>query len=350
MVKNMECVIIRRTGVVLFKRCQYCNLRARDCFGLSFFVVCAAIIILLGTIFYISDIPALVLDLMILITFLVALLAYLASKETNEIVLNNYQLKKLNMELHKAEEIAEQKAKDLEKSNEEQTKINQIKNEFFGIVNHELKEPISAIISGMEVLRAHGLDKFNETQIKILNIIDTSGKDMIHLINNLLELSRIESGKIEIYPEFFPLINLMEEVILSLTPEAEKKQIKINRNIDKFTSIVYADPQKLKQILYNLIDNSIKYTSENGTINIDAASSDNNTRITVRDSGIGIKKENLNDIFFKFTKHAPGYKGIGLGLYIAKSFVEAHNGTIEVESEYGKGSTFTIFLPKANVG
>jgi signal transduction histidine kinase len=346
MVRNMECMLVRYTGATPFKRCQYCNRRVQDCFGLLFFVISVSIIGLLTTTFFISDIPILILDIIILVDLLVILLAFLASKETNEIVLNNYQLKKLTMELQKAEDTAERKTVDLQKSNEEQIKINQMKNEFIGIINHELKEPVAAIISGMEIFKAHGVDKLNESQIKMLDIIDKSGRDMIHLINNLLELSKIDSGKIEVYPEFFPLINLIDEVVLSIKPEADKKNIRIDRKIDKSTSIIYADPQKLKQILYNLVDNSVKYTPKNGTINIDAASSDDSIKLEIRDSGLGIKKEHLIDIFSKFAKHSPGYEGTGLGLYIVKSFIEAHNGTIEVESEYGKGTTFRIFLPQ----
>jgi signal transduction histidine kinase len=180
----------------------------------------------------------------------------------------------------------------------------------------------------------------------MLDIIDKSGKDMIHLINNLLDLSKIDSGKIELYPEFFPLVNLIEEVIMSVKPEAEKKKISLNKKIDDPSSIIYADPQKLKQVVYNLLDNSIKYTPENGKINLSAASSGDTVKIEVRDSGIGIKKDRLADIFAKFARHSPGYEGTGLGLYIVRSFVEAHNGKIEVESEYGKGSTFKIYLPK----
>jgi len=111
---------------------------------------------------------------------------------------------------------------------------------------------------------------------------------------------------------------------------------------------IYADPQKIKQVIYNLIDNAIKYTPERGSVDISIKELENNIRIEVKDTGIGIKKENLNTIFNKFTKHVPGYKGTGLGLYIAKSFIEAHNGRIEVESELGKGATFRILLPKAS--
>jgi len=298
--------------------------------------------------FFISDLPAIVLDIMIVIILLVVLMAYLASKETNEVILNNVLLARLNKELNEAEKQATLKAIELQKSNEEQIKINQIKNEFIGIINHELKEPVTAVISGMDIFKAHGISKLNESQLKILNIIEKSGQDMLRLTNNLIELSKIESGKIEIYPEFSPIFNLIEEVLLSLKPEAEKKKIRITTKLDDPTATIYADPQKLKQILFNLIDNSIKYTPEKGSLNIEVRSSADNIMIEVKDTGLGIKKENLDTLFNKFTKHVPGYKGTGLGLYISKSFVEAHNGRVEVESEYGKGTAFRVFLPKVS--
>jgi signal transduction histidine kinase len=344
----INCFLVKRTGIKPFKRCQYCEMQMQECFGIQFFVIGSAILALLTTVFFISDLPALVFDIMILIILLVALLAYLASQEINQTILNNVLLKRINKELKEAEKQATLKAVELQKSNEEQIKINQMKNEFLGIINHELKEPITAVISGMDIFRAHGISKLNESQLKILNIIDKSGQDMLRLTNNLIELSKIEFGKIEIYPEFSPLFNLIEEVILSIKPEADKKKIKITINIDDPTTTVFADPQKLKQVLFNLIDNAVKYTPEKGSVHIDVKSSDSDTKIEVKDTGIGIKKENLDTIFNKFTKHVPGYKGTGLGLYISKSFVEAHNGRIEVESEYGKGTVFRVELPKVS--
>ncbi len=343
-----NCILVNLTGLKPFKRCEYCEKRIQQCFGIEFFVISASIIALLITTFFISDLPTIVLDIMIVIILLVALLDYLASKETNEVVVNNVLLARMNKELKEAEKKATLKAIELQKSNEEQIKINQMKNELIGIINHELKEPITAIISGMDIFKAHGISKLNESQLKLMNIIEKSGQDMLRLTNNLIELSKIESGKIEVYPEISPLFNLIEEVILSIRPEAEKKKIKITTKIDDPTMTIYADPQKLKQIIFNLIDNSIKYTPEKGSINISIKSSGDNIEMDVKDTGIGIKKENLDTIFNKFTKHVPGYKGTGLGLYISKSFVEAHKGSIEVESEYGKGTIFRVLLPKVS--
>ena len=200
--------------------------------------------------------------------------------------------------------------------------------------------------SGIEVIKAHGTDKLDENQNKLLDVMEKSSQDMLHLTNNLLDLSKIESGKIEIYPENFPFINLAEEVVQTLKPEADKKKIKIKIKIDESITTIYADPERLKQVLFNLIDNAVKYTSEGGSIDIIVNDLTNKIKVEVKDSGTGIKKENINSIFSKFAKHIPGYKGTGLGLYISKTFIEAHKGDITVESEYGKGSTFKFTLPK----
>ena len=270
-------------------------------------------------------------------------MSYLASKETNEIVLNNSLLSELNKDL---EIKVNERTKELQMSNNELKRVNQMKNEFIGIINHELKTPITAVISGIEVIKARGIKKLDENQQKLLKIMEASGFDMLRLANNLLDLSKIESGKIEIYPDHFPLINLIEEVTQALKPQADKKGITVKIKIGDKISTVYADPERLKQVLFNLTDNAIKYTKENGIIEIKAESFDSKIKVSIKDSGIGIKKENLATIFDKFAKHVPGYKGTGLGLHISKSFIEAHNGSIEVESEYGKGATFRFYLPK----
>lgn len=348
MAKNVNCLLVNLTGLRPFKRCEYCDKSVYECFGIQFFVIVAVIIALLITVFFIEDLPALVVDIMITITLLLGLLAYIASKETDEITLNNAMLEHMNKELMESEKQATRITAELRMANDEQVKRNQMKNEFLGIINHELKEPITAVLSGTEVIRAHGTEKLNESQKKVLDIIEKSGKDMLNLTNNLLELSKIESGKIELYPEYFPLTTLIEEVILSIKPEADKKKIRITGSMDHPTETIYADPTKLKHVLFNLIDNSIKYTPENGSINIVASSMDGHVKIEVKDTGVGMNKEKLGSIFDKFTEHGPGYEGTGLGLYISKSFVEAQNGHIEVESESGKGTTFRIFLPKTS--
>ena len=252
----------------------------------------------------------------------------------------------LDAQLKDLDEKIKQKTKELLESNIELTKTKRMKSEFVGMINHELKSPITAVLSGVEVIKARGTKKFDESQHKLLDIIERSGQEMLRLTNDFLDISKVESGKIEIYPEHVPFADLLEEVIQSLKPEAKRKKIKIDAKFDKSISTVYADPVRLKQVMFNLVDNAIKYTGESGTVSITAVAFDNQVKIEVKDTGIGIKRESLSQIFDRFTKHVAGYKGTGLGLYIAKSFTEAHGGRIEVESTLGQGSTFRIFLPK----
>jgi len=340
---NENCTLVRKTGFRPFKRCMYCDQPIRECFGIQFMVIASAIIALLILIFFISDLPALVFDTMILITLLVALLAFLASKETNEIVLNNVLLSQLNKQL---EERVKNRTIELEHSNDALIKADQMKNEFIGVINHELKTPITSVISGIELIRVHGIEKLNESQKKMIDIMDKSGRDMLRLANNLLDVSKIESGKIVLYPDHFPLVSMMEEVVQALRPEADRKHVQIETRIDDSISTIYADPDRIKQAFFNIIDNAIKYSNEGGHVSISAKVVDHIILIEVSDKGLGIKEENIGRIFEKFARRAPGYKGTGLGLYITKSLVEAHNGSVEVDSKYGSGSTFRIKLPK----
>jgi signal transduction histidine kinase len=144
-----------------------------------------------------------------------------------------------------------------------------------------------------------------------------------------------------------PFVSILEEVVQTLKPEADNKKIRIETKIDDSINEIYADSVRLKQVLFNVIDNAIKYTGENGTVDISANDGGKNIKIDVKDTGIGIKKEHLINIFEKFAKRVAGYKGTGLGLYISRSLIESHNGKIEADSEYGKGSVFSILLPKA---
>jgi len=228
----------------------------------------------------------------------------------------------------------------------ELTKTNQMKNEFIGIINHELKSPITTVISGIDVIKAHGTDKLDESQRKLIDIMQENGMEMLRLTNDLLDLSKIESEKIIVHSEPIPLLNMIEETVQSLKTEIEKKKLKVSTKIDDAITTIFADSVRLKQVIFNLIENAVKFTGEKGQVNIEAKDAGDQIKIDVRDSGIGIKKEDLGKIFDKFAKRPAGFRGTGLGLYIAKSLTEAHKGKLEVSSVEGKGSTFSLFLPK----
>ena len=343
MAKNINCLLVNFTGLQPFNRCKYCQRHIQQCFGLQFFVISAAIISLIIVALFVSDIPALAIDIMIVIILLVALLSFLASQEINEIIINRAMLENLNKEL---EERVKQRTQELQRANDDLKKLNEMENEFIGIINHELKSPITSVLSGIEVIRARGTEKFDSSQKKLLDIMWISGLDMLRLANNLLDVSKIDSGKFIVYPERIPIINMVEEVLQALKPEIDRKKLKITSKIDDSISTIYADSVRLKQVAFNLIDNAVKYSKDGGKVSIIAKDLGKQISIEVSDSGVGIKPENISQIFNKFAKRQPGFKGTGLGLYISKSFVEAHGGKIEVESKYEKGSTFRFIIPK----
>ncbi len=175
------------------------------------------------------------------------------------------------------------------------------------------------------------------------------------LINDVLDLAKIESGKMELHPAEFRIDDLVERQVSTLMPLAEKRQIALTWSVDAGLPIVFQDPGKMQQILTNLISNAIKFTPEGGRVRISASKVDNNCRVTIEDNGIGIPLDEQERIFEKFRqgRGVPGqkdaltrkYEGTGLGLSIVKELSRLLEGEVSLESEFGKGSTFTVELP-----
>jgi signal transduction histidine kinase len=175
---------------------------------------------------------------------------------------------------------------------------------------------------------------------------------LLQLINDVLDLSKVEAGKMDLFPETFALPAAVAEVCSVLIPLAKKKNIPIRSQIARTAEQVTLDQQKFKQVLYNLLSNAVKFTDEGGRVDIVAsAQNSSGLRLEVRDSGVGIKADDLSKLFVEFQQLDSGvarrHQGTGLGLALTKKLVELQKGTITVESEPGKGSTFTVTLPFA---
>jgi PAS domain S-box-containing protein len=226
---------------------------------------------------------------------------------------------------------------------------NRMKSEFLANMSHELRTPLNGIIGFSELLIDGKAGKLLKKQSEYLNDIHISGKHLLQLINDVLDLAKVESGKMEIFPEKFEIRKSIEEVTNVVSPMARNKNITININIrDLFE--VQVDKQKFKQILYNLMSNAVKFTNDGGKINVSGQHYDDDQFcIKVSDTGIGIKKDDFPKLFHEFQQIDSGlarkYQGTGLGLALTKKIIEFHSGKVEVESEYGKGSTFTVILP-----
>lgn len=225
---------------------------------------------------------------------------------------------------------------------------NRAKSQFLANMSHELRTPLNAIIGFSDILCNKMFGEITEKQLKYANNIKESGMHLLDLINDILDLSKIEAGKMELQCENFSLKALFDEIKILVSPMASKKNvsIRIKNQIDSDT--IFADKTKLMQIMLNLLGNAIKFSQDYGNIVIIAEKSNDEIRISVSDSGIGIPESRLVDIFDPFVQvdssNKRKYGGTGLGLTLVKRYVEMHKGNIWVKSEEGKGSTFTFTI------
>ncbi|MBE9505162.1 MAG: response regulator [Proteobacteria bacterium] len=251
------------------------------------------------------------------------------------------------------EEKVRERTLELEASNKKLQKASKLKSEFLANMSHELRTPLNSIIGFSEVLYDGLYGEQNDRQKKYLDNIHKSGRHLLDLINGILDLSKIESGKMELSLSEFPLSVAVDEVRSIINPLAGKKNITLSFSMEKEIDTIIADRLKLKQILYNLLGNAIKFTTESGSVNVHVRKQEEFLEFSVADSGIGIEEDAQDLIFESFRQvdgsHSRDYEGTGLGLTLTKKFVEMHGGKIWVESKIGKGSTFffTIAMQQA---
>ena len=247
-----------------------------------------------------------------------------------------------NIELEEARKRAE---KALREAKEEAEHANQMKSIFLASMSHELRTPLNSIIGFTGIILQGLAGELNEEQKKQLEMVYGSSKHLLALINDLLDISKIESGELESELEEFNLAEAGTEVRDSLMLKAEDKELKLIWDMPDINMV--SDERRFKQIMVNLVNNAIKFT-EKGEVEVKAIEKDKNIEVMVKDTGVGIKKEDLHKLFAPFTQleyTVSEEKGTGLGLYLVRNLVLLLNGKIGVESEYGKGSTFTFTLP-----
>ena len=252
--------------------------------------------------------------------------------------------------------LAEQKIHSLEQSytaelearHKEAERLNQLKSEFIASVSHELRTPLHTIIGFAELLGEEGAGSLNEKQRRFVHHIQTDSEHLLGLINDVLDLSRIEAGGLVVRTEALSLRTAITEAVNAIRPQATGKQVAVREGWIPNTSVV-ADPLRMRQILYNLLSNGVKFTDPGGEVVVTATGGEDFVQITVADTGLGISSDECSRIFDKF--YQVGYtttgvrQGTGLGLTICKQLVEIQCGRIWVESEPGKGSRFHFTLP-----
>lgn len=228
-------------------------------------------------------------------------------------------------------------------------KLERVRSEFLANVSHELRTPIFSIQGFIETLIDGAIDDPKVNREFLQKAYEHSER-LNTLLNDLIEISRIESGEMRMSFRYFNVTDFLRNVAEELRPKAEKKSITLTVAVSQAEVLVLGDRERLRQVMSNLIDNSIKYTDDNGTVEVGMDEQQNNVRVFVRDNGSGIGKEHLGRIFERFYRvdkdRSRKVGGTGLGLAIVKHIVEAHNSRIEVDSEPGKGSEFSFLLKK----
>ena len=249
-------------------------------------------------------------------------------------------LQEKNIELESARAVAE--------------KTNLAKSDFLANMSHELRTPLNSVIGFSEVLLDQLFGSINEKQRDYVNNILGSGRHLLSLINDILDLSKVEAGKMVLDLNNFPLRQTLDASLMMLKEKAFKEGIIINLDFNAHADVnIVADQRKLKQILFNLLSNAVKFTPAGGTVDVSALRDGNFIEITVADTGMGIKHEDIPKLFQSFTQlesvYTKKFEGTGLGLALTRQLVELHGGRIWVKSTFGAGSRFIFTLPLTQV-
>jgi signal transduction histidine kinase len=264
------------------------------------------------------------------------------------------QLQELNQSL---EHKVQQRTVELQLANEELVRATRLKDEFLANMSHELRTPLNAVLAMTEGLQAQVYGDLNERQLKCLKTIESSGNHLLELINDILDLAKIESGqiKLEYAPTSIP--QLCQSSLSFVKQQALKKQIQLHMIIPPHLPTIQVDERRIRQVLINLLNNAVKFTPDGGHVRLEVMlltleSNQEYVRIKVTDTGIGIAPENIDKLFKPFIQIDSAlnrkYEGTGLGLALVKQIVELHSGRVELTSELGVGSCFTVEFPINN--
>ncbi len=296
------------------------------------------------------------------------------------------EIKDLNLELQTINRELELRRNEAEIAKLQAEAATKAKSDFLANMSHELRTPLNSIIGFSEILQDGLYGELNEKQREYVNDISSSGQHLLNLINDILDLSKVESGKMELELSSFTLSDVLNTAMTMLKEKAMKQMIRLDLEIQPDADIeIEADERKLKQIMFNLLSNAVKFTPDGGSVSVQAKrvsligeaeaiskdeilrSAQNDKRrarndnligdfieISVTDTGIGIKPEDMGKLFKEFTQletaYEKKYQGTGLGLALTKKLVELHGGKIWVESEFGKGSKFSFVIPVKQEG
>jgi PAS domain S-box-containing protein len=268
------------------------------------------------------------------------------------VAIDNFNLlKRLQSSNLELERRVEERTSELNRINVELKHANRAKDEFLATMSHELRTPLNSVLGFSESLLEQRRGPLNEKQEQYVGLIHSSGQHLLDLINDILQVSKIEAGMLELHPDTISVKEICESSLYFIKEMAAKKSISVEFKNENSIPMLYADPQRLKQILVNLLNNAVKFTPEKGKVSLEVHRNDERDQIqfSVTDNGIGIARENLPKLFIPFSQIDSSlsrqYEGTGLGLALVLKLTELHGGSVMVESEPGMGSRFTINLP-----
>ena len=237
--------------------------------------------------------------------------------------------------------------KEIDRKNEELKRFDKLKSQFVANVSHEFKNPLFVINESLEIVLDGLMGKINAKQEKILKTGKRNVERLIRLVIDMLDLAKIEAGKMEMRREKFDIAELVNEILAGYESELNKKQIVLRRDVSEEASLIYADRDRISEVVINLLNNAIKYTPKKGNVEVKLRLTKKEVRFEISDSGAGIKEQDFEKIFDKFERVTTGtQEGTGLGLPITKDIIELHKGKIWVECKIKKGSKFIFVLPK----
>ncbi len=222
------------------------------------------------------------------------------------------------------------------------------KSDFLANMSHELRTPLNAVIGFSEVLEGRLFGELNDKQAEYVTDIHTSGRHLLTLINDILDLSKIEAGRMDLQVTSFSLPEVLQNVEALLRERATRQGISLGLEVDPSTGVIEADERMVKQVLFNLLSNALKFTPKGGHVDVAAHTEGKEVVVSVHDDGVGVDPADQARIFEEFQQVGTSnlQEGTGLGLAISRRFVELHGGSLRVESEAGQGSTFTFTIPR----
>lgn len=284
--------------------------------------------------------------------FVIAFIIDISIRKQAEDKLKNYsvelerQVKNRTLILEEAVDELQKTKEDLRQALEKEKDLNELKSRFVSMASHEFRTPLTTMLSSLSLVTKYGEQKDTENQLKHVGKIKTSINNLTDILNDFLSVSKLEEGKIENLPEGLNLKNFINEIISDMLGMAQNnQQISLSYSGNEY---VVLDKKLVKNILFNLISNALKFSPNGGTVEVIVKVQNSSLRISVKDSGIGIPKEDQEHLFERFFRgnNATHIQGTGLGLAIVSRYAELMNASLDFESKENKGTTFTIIIPQ----